>query len=63
MLESLFDKVAGLPASNFTKKGLQHRCVLVKFAKILRAPILKNICERLLLRDEQEAVTRIHSEK
>ena len=32
----------------FTKK-LQHRCFPVKFAKLLRIPILKNICERLLL--------------
>ena len=34
MLESLFNKVACLP---------------VKIAKVLKAPILKNICERLLL--------------
>ena len=27
----------------------QHRCFPVKFAKVLRTPILKNICERLLL--------------
>ena len=31
------------------KKRLQHRCFAVKFAKFLRAPILKNICKRLLL--------------
>ena len=30
-------------------KRLQHRCFPVKFAKLLRAAILKNICERLLL--------------
>ena len=30
-------------------KQLQHRCFPVKFAKILRTPILNNICERLLL--------------
>ena len=33
---------------NFIKR-LYHRCFLVKFAKFLRMPILKNICERLLL--------------
>ena len=33
---------------NFVKKRLQHRCFPVKFAKLLRTPILKNICERLL---------------
>ena len=34
---------------NFIKKSLQHRRFPVKFAKFLRALILKNICERLLL--------------
>ena len=36
-------------ACNFVKKRLQRRCFPVKFAKPLRTPILKNICERLLL--------------
>ena len=31
------------------KKRLQHKCFNVKFAKFLRTPILKNICEWLLL--------------
>ena len=31
------------------KKRLQHCCLPVKFAKFLRTPILRNICERLLL--------------
>ena len=44
MLESLINKVVG-----FNKIRLQHRCFPVKFAKFLRAPILKNICKRLLL--------------
>ena len=30
-------------------KILQHRCFPVKFATLLRTPILKSICERLLL--------------
>ena len=34
---------------NFIKKGLQYSCFLVKFAKFVRTPILKNICEQLLL--------------
>ena len=34
---------------NFIKKRLQHRSFHVKFAKFLRTPILKSICERLLL--------------
>ena len=41
--------VCGLKACNFIKKRLQHRLFLVNMAKFLRTPILKNICERLLL--------------
>ena len=48
MLESLFNKVAG-QACNFIKKRLQHRCFPVKIVKLVRTPILKNTCERLLL--------------
>ena len=33
VLESLFDKVAGLKASNFIKKRLQHRRFPVNIAK------------------------------
>ena len=31
-----------LQAWNFVKKRLQHRCFPVKFAKVLRTPVLKN---------------------
>ena len=48
-MKSLFYKVVGLQVCNFIKKRLQHRCFPVKFAKVLRTPILENICERLLL--------------
>ena len=34
---------------NFINKRLYHKCFPVNIAKILRTPILKNICERLLL--------------
>ena len=44
------NKNAGLQACNFIKKRLQHRCFLVNIAKFLRTPILKNICEQLVLR-------------
>ena len=47
VLESLFNK--GHQVCNFIKKRLQHRCFPVIIAKFLRIPILKNICERLLL--------------
>ena len=65
MLESLFNKVAGLKAHNFIKKKLQHnfikkklqhRCFPVNIAKLLRKPVLKNICEQLLLRDGESAL-------
>ena len=50
MLESLLNKVAGLYFFNFIEKRLQHSRFFVKFAKLLRAPVLKNIYERLFLR-------------
>ena len=51
MLASLFNKVVGV-ACSFIKKRFQHRCFLVKFGKFLRTPILRKICERLLLQAE-----------
>ena len=44
-----FNKVAGLKICNFIEKKLQHRHFPAKLAKFLRVPILKNICEWLLL--------------
>ena len=49
VLESFFNRFAGLQACNFIKKRLQHRCFPAKFTKFLRIPILKNICQQLLL--------------
>ena len=49
VLEFLFDEVAGLQACSFIKKRLQQRRFPVHIAKFLRTPVLKNICERLLL--------------
>ena len=49
VLESVFNKVAGVRACNFITKKLQHSCFPAKFAKFLRIPVLKNICKRLLL--------------
>ena len=48
-MESLFNKVAAQNACNLIKKRLQHNCFPVKCKKLLRTPILKNICGRLLL--------------
>ena len=45
-----FNKVVYLQTCNFIKKRLQHRCFPVNIAKFLRNPILKNICEQLLLK-------------
>ena len=44
-----FYKVASLQACNVIEKGLLHKCFPVKLEKFLGAPILTNICERLLL--------------
>ena len=44
VMESLFNKVADLQAFR-----LQHRCFPVNIAKILKTPILKIICQRLLI--------------
>ena len=40
VLESLFNKVAGLTPRNFIKKRPQHKYFLVNFAKFLKTPIL-----------------------
>ena len=34
---------------NFIKKRLQQRCFPVNITKFLRTPILKNVCEQLVL--------------
>ena len=49
VLESVFNKVAGVTACNFITKKVKHRCFPVKFTKFLRIPILNNISKRLLL--------------
>ena len=41
---------ADIQTRNFIKKRLQHRFFPVNIVKFLRPPILKNICERLLLK-------------
>ena len=42
MLESLFDKVAGLIPATLLKKRLQQRCFPMNFAKFLRTTFLQN---------------------
>ena len=60
VLKSLFNNVAGVQTCGFIKKTLLHWCLPMKFAKFLRAPILKNICERLLLFvSPQDTITNI----
>ena len=55
MLKSLFNKVESIQACSFIKKRLQHMYFPVNIAKFLRTPILKNICEWLLLFLEQDS--------
>ena len=49
MCSSLFLIKLQVSACNFIKERLQHRFFPMKFKKILRTSILKNICQRLLL--------------
>ena len=42
-------KLRAWKPATLSKKGLQHRCFPVNILKFLRAPILKDICERLPL--------------
>ena len=44
-----FNRVADFRPATILKKRLEHKCFPVNIAKFLRTPILKNICERLLL--------------
>ena len=49
VLESLFNKVAGLKACNFIKKRFQHRRFPTNIAKFLRSSFLKINTGQLLL--------------
>ena len=50
VLESHFINVAGLQVCNYIKKRFQYRCFPAKFEQFLKTPILKKICEWLLLK-------------
>ena len=41
LLESLFNKVAGLQGCNFIAWRLQQRCLPVEFTELLRIPNLR----------------------
>ena len=49
MLESPFNKVAGLRPATLLKRRLQHRYFPVNFVKFLRTPFSQNTSGRLLL--------------
>ena len=49
VLESVFNKVAGLKAYNFIKKRLQHRCFPVDIAEFLRTSFFKEYLRWLVL--------------
>lgn len=50
VLESHFINVAGLQVCSYIKKRFQYRCFPAKFKQFLKTPILKKICEWLLLK-------------
>ena len=56
VLESLFNKVAGLKACNFIKNRLQHGC-FVKFANLLRTSFFKEHLRWLLLEQHHTNVS------
>ena len=59
---SPFNKIAGLQACNVIKTMLQHRYFLWNLQYLLRVPILKNICKRLLLeKDVVKGFQKIYS--
>ena len=49
VLESLFNKVAGIQVCNFIKKRLRHRCFPVKLAKFLKKHFFTEHLRWLLL--------------
>ena len=59
MLEDSFK--VGVLSVNFIKKRLQQWCFSVKFAKSLRTPILKNICQRLILSIKDQSSCRVET--
>ena len=59
MLESLFNKVACPEGCNFIKKRLENRHFPVKFAKILRTPILKIILKYATTHNHPQPLTTI----
>ena len=52
LCKKVFLKISQISQENIcvvvSLKRLQHRCFPVKFAKFLKTPVLRNICERLL---------------
>ena len=59
MLESLFNKAAGLKALNFLKKRLQDKCFPMTFMNFLRTPFFTEHLRWLLHRytTDQQAVS------
>ena len=55
VLGSLFNTIAVFQPCNYIEKKLQHRCFPVNIAKSLKKSILKNVCERLLLKFNEGA--------
>ena len=58
VLVSLFNKIAGLKASSFFKKRLQHSCFSVNIAKLLRIALFIELFRRLLLDLTQSKLTQ-----
>ena len=57
MLESLFNKIAGLKACNFIKKRLQHKGFPMNFRKFTKTPILENTSDGCCLKESVKELT------
>ena len=48
-----FSKVEGVKPATLFKNRLWYRCFVVNFAKFVRSLILRNTCERLILKIDE----------
>ena len=51
MLQSIFNKVAGLKACNFIRKRFQHGCFPVNIAKVLRKDSFLNTSSAAFIKE------------
>ena len=55
-----FNKIASLRPATLLNERHWYRCFPMNFAKLLRTPILKNVCDRLLLFAGQKTTYKLN---